>query len=142
MTRQLTLTQPPPPVPGDAARPARRQSAGRRRRRVARHCDRRRQLLARNCSARTSGPAPEPPGKAIEDRYAALIAFVGKGPGAPIDSALKLLNDLQQQLRRWRMPARAPRLPPAGGGDPAQMLQAEASHDPQPVQRWLVGAGA
>ena len=39
------------------------------------------------------------------------------------------------------MPARAPRLPPAGGADPAQMLQAEAAHDPQPVQRWLVGAG-
>ena len=48
----------------------------------------------------TNGPPPEPPGKAIEDRYAALIAFVGKGPGAPIDNVLKLLNDLQVQLAK------------------------------------------
>ena len=85
-----------------------------------------------------NGPPPEPPGKAIEDRYAALIAFVGKGPGAPIDNVLKLLNDLQVQLAKLAGGAGRRRGAALGGGDdPAQSLQAEASRDPQPVARWL-----
>ena len=67
-----------------------------------------------------------------------LIAFVGKGPGAPIDGALKLLNDLQQQLAQVANAGPgAAAAPPAGGADPAQLLQAEAARDPQPAQRWL-----
>ncbi len=68
-----------------------------------------------------NGQPPTPPGKEIEDRYAALIAFVGRGPGAPIDNMLKLLNDLSNaacQTRgcacqksccrnRWRQRSRA-----------------------------------
>lgn len=85
-----------------------------------------------------NGPAPPPPGKVIDDRYAPLINFVGKGPGAPIDGALKLLNDLQVQLAAVANAGPgAAAAPPAGGGDPAQMLQAEAARDPQPAQRWL-----
>ncbi len=85
----------------------------------------------------SNGAPPDPPGKAIDTRYAALIAFV-KGPGAPIDGALKLLNDLQQQLALVANagPGGAA-APPAGGADPAQLLQAEAARDPQPAQRWL-----
>ena len=85
-----------------------------------------------------AGPPPEPPGKAIEDRYAALISFVGKGPGAPIDNVLKLLNDLQAQLARLAAaPAGGAAAAIGGGDDPAQLLLADASRDPQPVARWL-----
>ncbi len=72
--------------------------------------------------------------------YAALISFVGKGPGAPIDNALKLINDLQVQLAKLAAaPAGGPGAVIGGGDDPAQLLQAEASQDPQPVSRWLQG---
>jgi type VI secretion system protein ImpL len=88
--------------------------------------------------ATTNGQPAPPPGKVIDDRYAALITFVGKGPGAPIDAALKLLNDLQQQLAQVANAGPgAAAAPAAGAADPAQLIQAEASHDPQPVQRWL-----
>ena len=114
--------------PGRGAGGDRRGGAGRRATPPAR---------CKVCSA-ANGPPPEPPGKAIEDRYAALIAFVGKGPGAPIDNVLKLLNDLQMQLAKLAgAPAGGAAAALGGGDDPAQLLQAEASRDPQPVARWL-----
>jgi type VI secretion system protein ImpL len=127
ITRQLTLTQPPPaPSGAGAVQSAAAKAAS----------------LASNpyqgLFTSPNGTPPQPPGKAVEDRYAALIAFVGKGPGAPIDGALKLLNDLQQQLAQVANagPGGAA-APPSGGADPAQLVQAEAARDPQPVQRWL-----
>ena len=136
ITRQLKLTQAPPPAPGVAG-----AAAG-----VAQAATAAASSAANSAASslqglfgQTNGPAPEPPGKAIETRYAPLIAFVGSGPGAPIDGALKLLNDLQQQLAQVANAGpggAAP--PPAGGADPAQLLQAEAARDPQPAQRWLV----
>ena len=134
ITRQLTLTQPPPPPPGlagaaqgaaQAATAAASQAAGSAAGRL------------QGILGAASGPPPEPPGKAIEDRYAALIAFVGKGPGAPIDNVLKLLNDLQLQLAKLTGAPAGGAAALAGGDDPAQLLQAEASRDPQPVARWL-----
>jgi type VI secretion system protein ImpL len=135
ITRQLTLTQPPPPAPGvaGAAAGVAAQAAG-----AAANAASGAANGIQGLFGTTNGPPPEPPGKVIETRYAALIAFVGKGPGAPIDAALKLLNDLQQQLAQVANAGPgAAAAPAAGGADPAQMLQAEASHDPQPVQRWL-----
>jgi type VI secretion system protein ImpL len=91
----------------------------------------------------TNGPAADPPGKAVETHFAPLIAYVGKGPGAPIDAVLKLMNDLQQQLAQLANSAQGA-APPAGGTDPAQLLLAEASRAPEPVQRWVqvvTGAG-
>ena len=135
ITRQLTLTQPPPPPPGvagaaqgaaQAATAAATQAAGSAASRL------------QGILGAASGPPPEPPGKAIEDRYAALIAFVGKGPGAPIDNVLKLLNDLQMQLAKLAgAPAAGTAAAVGGGDDPAQVLQTEASRDPPPVTRWL-----
>ena len=135
ITRQLTLTQPPPPPPGvqgavqgaaQAATQAATQAAGS-------AASRLQGLLGAG-----NGPPPEPPGKAIEDRYAKLIAFVGKGPGAPIDNVLKLLNDLQLQLAKLAAaPAGGTAAAIGGGDDPAQLLQAEGAQDPQPVTRWL-----
>jgi type VI secretion system protein ImpL len=127
ITRQLTLTQPPPPPPGLAgAAQAASQAASSAATRLE------------GVLGPAGGTPPPPPGKAIEDRYAALIAFVGKGPGAPIDNVLKLLNDLQAQLARLASaPAGGPAAALGGGDDPAQSLQAEASRDPQPVARWL-----
>ncbi|HXT81673.1 MAG TPA: type VI secretion system membrane subunit TssM, partial [Acetobacteraceae bacterium] len=134
ITRELTLTQPPPPPPGaagaaeKAAQAAATAAAGAANTAAAR---------LQGLLGQTAGAPPEPPGKAIEDRYAALIKFVGKGPGAPLDNVLKLLNDLQQQLARVANAPPGGAAAPPGGDDPAQLLQAEAARDPQPVQRWL-----
>jgi type VI secretion system protein ImpL len=135
ITRQLTLTQPPPAPPGvagaatgaaQAATAAVAQTTGGA------------AAGLQGLFGQTNGPPPEPPGKAIEARYAALINFVGKGPGAPIDNALKLLNDLQVQLAKLAAaPVGGAATALGGGDDPAQMLLAEASRDPQPVTRWL-----
>ncbi len=135
ITRQLTLTQPPPPPPGLAgAAQGAAQAAGAAAAQAASSAAGRLQGLL----GQTAGPAPEPPGKAIEDRYAALITFVGKGPGAPIDNVLKLLNELQVQLAKLAgAPVGGAAAALGGGEDPAQLLQAEASRDPQPVARWL-----
>ena len=51
---------------------------------------------------------------------------------------LKLLNDLQQQLAQVANAAPGSSAAPSSGADPAQLIQAEASRDPQPVQRWLL----
>jgi type VI secretion system protein ImpL len=134
IVQQLTLTVPPPADPAAAAANAVAGAvAG----------------AANAASSRlqnvftTNAPAAEPTGKAVESHYAALIAYVGKGPGAPIDAVLKLMNDLQQQLAQLANSAQGA-TPPAGGADPAQLLLAEASRAPDPVQRWVqvvTGAG-
>ncbi|HVC60414.1 MAG TPA: type VI secretion system membrane subunit TssM [Acetobacteraceae bacterium] len=134
ITRQLTLTQPPPPAPGVAGAAGAAQAAASA---AAAKAAGGTASSLKGLFGQTAGPAPEPPGKAIEDRYAALIGFVGKGPGAPIDGALKLLNDLQQQLAQVANAGPGGAAPPAGGADPAQLLQTQALQDPQPVQRWL-----
>jgi type VI secretion system protein ImpL len=135
ITRQLTLTVPPPPPPGvaGAAQGAAQAAAAAASQSASSAAGRLQGLLGQ-----AAGPPPEPPGKAIEDRYAALINFVGKGPGAPIDNVLKLLNDLQVQLAKLAAaPAGGAAAALGGGDDPAQLLQAEASRDPQPVARWI-----
>lgn len=86
-----------------------------------------------------AGPPPAPPGQEVDNHFRALIDFVGKGPGAPIDTDIKLINDLQQQLSQ--IAAAAPGSTPAPtlatGGDPGQLLIAAASQAPAPVSRWL-----
>jgi len=135
IVHQLMLTVPPPPPdpakdPAGAAAAAAAAAANAAN---AAGASRLQGLLA------PSGPPPEPPGKAVEDKYAALIAFVGKGPGAPIDNVLKILNDLQTQLSQVANTAPGGAAVPTTTADPAQMLQAEATRDPDPVQRWLKG---
>jgi type VI secretion system protein ImpL len=135
ITRQFQLTQPPVPPPGvtgavqgaaQAATAAATQAAGNAASRL------------QGLLGGASGPPADPPGKAIEDRYGKLIAFVGKGPGAPIDNVLKLLNDVQLQLAKLAgAPAGGTAAAIGGGDDPAQLLQAEGAQDPQPVTRWL-----
>ena len=85
-----------------------------------------------------TGPAPKPPGQEIDDRYKPLRDFVGTGPGAPIDAALKVMNDLQQDLAKLAAAPAGGAVPAAPtGADPVTNLQAEATRDPQPVSRWL-----
>src|SRR5436189_28334 len=69
-----------------------------------------------------NGTAPAPPGKAIDDRYKPLREFVGSGPGAPLDGALKLMNDMQQQLAKLSAAPPGSPPPPPTGEDPAQLL--------------------
>jgi type VI secretion system protein ImpL len=83
-------------------------------------------------------PSADPPGKVIEAHYAPLIAYVGKGPGAPIDTLLKLMNDLQQQLARLSNSPQGGPMASTAGDDPAQPLLAEASRAPEPIKRWVV----
>jgi type VI secretion system protein ImpL len=135
ITRQLTLTQ-APPQPASAAGVAAGATAAASA--AAANAANSATNSLQGLFGSTKGAPPVPPGKAIEDRYAALIAFVGKGPGAPLDGALKLLNDVQVQLAQIANAGPGGAAAPAAGGDPAQLLQAEASRDPQPVQRWLV----
>ena len=83
---------------------------------------------------------PPPPGQEIDQRYAALRAFVGQGPGAPIDGVLQLLNQVQAEVARLAATTPGTAAPPAPtGDDPALLLKAEATREPQPVARWLVG---
>ncbi len=123
MVHQLALTVPPPADPAKAAAGAVAAAANAAGARL------------QNVFASAAAPA-EPPGTAVEAHFAPLIAYVGKGPGAPIDLILKLMNDLQQQLAQLANSAQGA-APPAGGADPAQLLQAEASRAPDPVQRWV-----
>ncbi len=132
IVRQLTLTQPPPPPPGVSGAVQGAAAAATQAESVA-------ASRLPGLFGQTNGPPPDPPGKAIEERYAALIAFVGKGPGAPIDNVLKLLNDLQQQLAKLAAASvgKGAATTLRGGDDPATLLRAEAGRDPQPVARWL-----
>jgi len=120
ITRQLTLTQPPP---GTAA--ATQATGGA-------------PAEPPNLIGQAGEPSPVKPDAAIEHRYTALIAFVGKGRDAPIDHALKMLNDLQARLATpVAKPAGGSTAVPGGGDDPVQLLNAKASFDPQPVAGWL-----
>jgi type VI secretion system protein ImpL len=131
IARQLTLSQPPPAPPAEAAKSTAEGIA---------------KQLAPDAMARLKpligmqnpGPLPETPGKKIDDRYRALRDFVGTGPGAPIDQVLKVIDGLHQQLKPHATPASgAPA--PAGpvGGDSVQLLHDEAQRDPPPINRWL-----
>ena len=135
ITRQLTLTKPPPPPPGAAGAA---QGAAQAATAAASQALASTTTGLQDLFGQTNGPPPPPPGKAIDDRYAALIKFVGKGPGAPIDNALKLLNDLQVQLAKL---AGAP-IGRHGRGDRRRRRSGGAvagrgGGDPQPVSRWL-----
>ncbi len=83
-----------------------------------------------------------PPGKVIDDHYKGLRDYVGSGPGAPLDLAIKLLGDLQQQLAASAGAGAGGAAPAvAAGGNVIPMLQAEGARAPMPVQRWLTIIG-
>jgi type VI secretion system protein ImpL len=138
IVKQLKLAHPPPVAATPAGAAAAAANAA--------------TAAATSAAARLQGllgaqAAPaEPPGKAIEDKYDALIKFVGAGPGAPIDSVLKLLSDLQQQLEKLNNPTPgATAAAPGGAANVIAQLQAEAARAPDPVRRWLaamVGGGS
>jgi type VI secretion system protein ImpL len=129
IARQLTLSQPPPAPPSEAAKST---AEGLAKQLAPDAAGRLKPLLG----MQSPGPPPEPPGKKIDDRYRALRDFVGTGPGAPIDQVLKVIDGLHQQLTLHATPG-APA--PAGpiGGDSVQLLRDEAQRDPPPIDRWL-----
>ncbi len=136
IARQLTLSVPPPPPAGlaGAAQGAAAAAAAAASAAGQAAADRLAGIMGQ-----PAGPPPEPPGKAIDDRYKPLRDFVGTDPGAPIDMVLKLLNDMQQQLSRMASAPVGGAPPMPTGDDPARLLVAEASRQPQPVARWLQG---
>ncbi len=135
IARQLTLSKPPAPPAGA---PQAVQAAAKAATAVGQ--------AASGAAARVEallgqggGTQAAPPGSAVDEHYAALRTFAGDGTApAPIDAVLKLLGDLQQQLAQVATAAPGGGAPPVtGGNDPAGLLRAEASRDPQPVARWL-----
>jgi type VI secretion system protein ImpL len=132
VANQLTLSVPPKPVPGAEA--AAKGAAAALAPKLGGAASQLQGLLGKQ-----GGPPPAPPGLDVDNHFKALIDFVGKGPGAPIDTDIKLINDLQQQLSQVAATpaggAPAPAL--AAGGDPGQLLIAAASQAPAPVSRWL-----
>jgi type VI secretion system protein ImpL len=138
IARQLTLTEPPPPTAAEKAKSLAESAAEK----VAPKALER---LGPLIGIQKGGPPPEPPGKRIDDRYKALRDFVGTGPGAPIDQALKAIDGLHQKLAKIGTPPpgsamAAPASP--GGDDPVQVLREEAARDPPPVDRWLQALAA
>lgn len=137
IARQLTLSQPPPAPPGKAAA----KSVGDA---VAKElsldpAERLKGLLG----PQGAGSVTDPPGKKIDDQYRALRDFVGTGPGAPIDQALKAIDALHQQLAKLGAPASgAPAAALPAGEDSVQLLRNEAARDPRPVSRWLEALAA
>ncbi len=133
--RQLRLSVPPSgsaaatPAPKPAALPSVDTAAE--------------QLQAVLGKAPPTEPVSSAPGHEIDQRYQALLSFIGDGPGAPIDQMLKSLIDTQQLMAKL---AAAPigSSPPAlaAGDNPVVALQAEAARLPQPVSRWLASIAA
>jgi type VI secretion system protein ImpL len=132
IARQLTLTQPPAPPPGAAAAGAAAEKV------APAAASRLKTLLAEHGDK----IAVEPPGKAVDERYRALREFVGSGPGAPIDQALKAIDGLQRQLAKIAAATPGAAAVAPSGDDPTLTLRAEASRDPQPVARWLAAMAA
>jgi len=133
--RQLRLSVPPTgsaaatPAPTPAALPSVNTAAE--------------QLQAVLGKASPTEPLSTAPGHEIDERYQALLSFIGDGPGAPMDQMLKSLIDIQQLTAKL---AAAPvgSSPPAlaAGNNPVLALQAEAGRLPQPVSRWLASIAA
>ncbi len=136
IARELTLSQPPPAPPGAAAAGSAAEAAAAK---AAPAATARFKTLLEGQGAKT---AAEPPGKAVDDRYRALREFVGSGPGAPIDQALKAIDGLQRQIAKIAAANPGAAAVAPSGDDPTLTLRAEASRDPQPVARWLSAMAA
>jgi type VI secretion system protein ImpL len=124
IARELTLTK--PPGNGAAKTPAAGGKAP-----ASEHPG------LRHLFAPAAGAAPEPPGTKIDERYRALRAFVGSGPGAPLDQLLQAMNALRRQLAQ--LANRVPGAPPPAptGEDPVLLLRAQMAAAPPPVNRWI-----
>jgi type VI secretion system protein ImpL len=129
IVKQLKLTQ-APPVPATAAGAAQAAASAA-------------SALANSATSRlqgllgAAGTPAEPPGKAIEVKYDALIKFVGTPPAAPLDSVLKVMSNLQQQLEKINNPTPGVPATPGGAGTAMAQLRSEAERAPDPVRRWL-----
>jgi type VI secretion system protein ImpL len=90
-------------------------------------------------SVQSSTNAPLPPGHEIDERYQALREFVGTRPGAPIDSVLREIGDVQQVVAKLAatLVSTSTAAPASGALDPLQTLKVDAAHLPEPVERWL-----
>ena len=133
IAQQLKLTQPPPAPPAETAKSLGETVA----KQIVPDAAARLKPLV---GTQSPGPPPEPPGKKVDDHYRALLEFVGTGPGAPIDQALKVIDDLRQQIAAHG--SAAPGAPPGPapaptGQDSVQLMRDEAGTDPQPIRRWL-----
>ena len=79
-----------------------------------------------------SGPSAD---SVIAQHYAGLRTLVGDGqPSAPLDGLLHLVDALQSRLTQA---GRADTSVAPAGGDPVELLLAEAQRQPAPVAGWL-----
>ena len=130
MAHQLRLSVPPPGTAGVTASP---QASA-----IPAGDSAAAQLQAVLGQPQQTDAVSSTPGHDVDERYQALLALVGNGPGAPIDTVMKSLIDLQQLIAKLAAAPVGTALPafPAGGS-PATVLQAEATPLPQPVSRWI-----
>ncbi len=92
-------------------------------------------------SAESSATAA--PGHKIDERYQALLSFIGDGPDSPLDRILKSLIDIQQLLAKLAAAPLGSSLPQlAAGSNPAVALQTAADRLPQPAARWFSSIAA
>ncbi|MGH7119646.1 MAG: type VI secretion system membrane subunit TssM [Acetobacteraceae bacterium] len=88
--------------------------------------------------AAPSGKQAAPLGTEVAQHYKPLLDYVGNGAGAPVGATLELLGQVQHQLGALSQTPAAGGPPAAlAGGDPEQLISAEAARDPEPVSRWL-----
>ena len=89
-------------------------------------------------NGREAGGPPPPALAAIASHYGALFELVGKGDdAAPFGRILQAVSALHQALAASGPAGANAENGLPGGGDPAELLLAEADRQPAPVSSWL-----
>jgi type VI secretion system protein ImpL len=87
--------------------------------------------------ANATGAEPVAALHGFDVHFQPLIDLAGSGNAAPLDQVLHLINALQQELAAAAPGNTALPATLQGGGDPVQLLLAEAGRQPVPVSTWL-----
>ncbi len=92
-------------------------------------------------SASAAGQAADPAAAAaraeLDGHYAALRRFIGDGTAPPLQSVLRVVDTLQGEIARSGPNSADTPAAFQAGGDPVELLLAEAQRQPAPVSRWL-----
>ena len=142
VARETRLTRPAPePGVAGAAAGAAGAAAELARTEAVSALDARGQALFEAISAASPGAgeaAPELPGQFVEDRFAALQAFVEAPQGAPseLDGVLASLTEVYRELNRLSLGQDSGTALAGQGGGAAARLQERIGRLPPPVDRW------
>jgi type VI secretion system protein ImpL len=87
--------------------------------------------------ANAKGVEPVTALRGFDAHFQPVIDLAGSGNAAPLDQVLHLINALQQELAAATLGNTTLPATLQGGGDPVQLLLAEAGRQPVPVSTWL-----